>query len=116
MNPNRSNSTIHLHKDLEIMDTFNCNQIILNDAPTSFEIFLLSNRMQKTSSKKEQLEFFKLDEIDRRVFFWLIEHVKLNSVKSWIEYIKNDYERRSSVLINQKRLLAEAKKVFPIEN
>lgn len=54
-------------------------------------------------------EFFKLDEIDRKVLFWLINNVPQNSVKAWIEYINQDYVKRKSVSINTEKLLEEVR-------
>lgn len=51
-------------------------------------------------------EFFKLDDIDRKVLAWLTKHVKPNSVKSWIEFITQDYKRRG-ILIDSERLFNE---------
>jgi hypothetical protein len=56
----------------------------------------------------EELEFFKLDETDRKVLVWLTDHVKVKSIKSWIEFIADDYQRRKGVLINTERLFLEA--------
>ena len=54
-----------------------------------------------------KLEFFKLDEIDRKVLCWLMDKHP-NSIKSWIEFIKEDYARRLNVKIDGKKLLEEA--------
>jgi hypothetical protein len=57
--------------------------------------------------EQEQLEFFKLDEADRRVLLWLIDHVKPNSIKSWLEFIAEDYWQRCSIKIDVARLYKE---------
>ncbi len=44
--------------------------------------------------EQEKPEFLKLDETDRKVLFWLIEHVHPKSTKSWIDYIAEDYKRK----------------------
>lgn len=54
---------------------------------------------------QQQSEFFKLDEIDRKVFFWLI-YVKAKSIRSWIFYIETEYKRKqisidSNLLFNE---------------
>jgi hypothetical protein len=54
-----------------------------------------------------QLEFLKLDEIDRKVLFWHIEHIKLSAIKSLIHYIAEDYQRRNGMSININRLYDE---------
>jgi type II secretory pathway component PulM len=42
----------------------------------------------------ETLEFFKLDKTDRKVLFWLMDNVPPNNIKSWIEYVTNEYKER----------------------
>jgi hypothetical protein len=42
----------------------------------------------------EKLEFFKLDETDRRVLFWLMDNAHTNSLKSWMDYIAEEYKER----------------------
>lgn len=49
--------------------------------------------------ENEKLEFFKLDETDRKVLLWLMDHHQ-KSIKSWIEYVANDYKRRNGIDIN----------------
>jgi len=58
---------------------------------------------------EQRPEFFKLDEIDRKVLFWLIDHVQLGTVKSWIEFIAEDYKQNRSVEIDVEKLLNEIK-------
>jgi len=57
--------------------------------------------------EQEQLEFFKLDEADRRVLLWLMDHVQSKSIKSWLEYIAEDYWRRCLVKIDVDKLYKE---------
>ncbi|HEY8935540.1 MAG TPA: hypothetical protein VIM65_09990 [Cyclobacteriaceae bacterium] len=57
--------------------------------------------------KADYLELFKLDEIDRDVFFWLITHVKMRQVKGWTEYIEAEYQRKK-ITINSDQLFHEA--------
>lgn len=52
-------------------------------------------------------EFLKLDEIDRKVLFWLIDNVPTKSVKAWIEYISHDYVKRKAAPIDTEKLLRE---------
>lgn len=54
----------------------------------------------------ERLEFFKLDEPDRKVLFWLMDNVDTKSVRSWIEYISRDY-REKGILIDSTKLYKE---------
>ena len=58
---------------------------------------------------EQRPEFFKLDEIDRKVLFWLINHVQPGTVKSWIEFIADDYKQNRSVEIDAEKLLNEIK-------
>ncbi|HTJ53346.1 MAG TPA: hypothetical protein VL443_28020 [Cyclobacteriaceae bacterium] len=54
-------------------------------------------------------EFFKLDEIDLKVLFWLIDHVQPGTVKSWIEFIAEDYKQKRSIEIDVEKLSSEIK-------
>lgn len=71
-----------------------------------------SSRQNINMVDDSTLEFFRLDEIDRRVFIWLIDHVKLNSVKCWLEFIREDYDRHKRITLNSDRLFAEARELF----
>jgi hypothetical protein len=57
--------------------------------------------------ENEKLEFFKLDEIDRKVFLWLLSHVPQKSLLAWIDYITDDYKRRRAVLIDGEKMYRE---------
>ena len=57
--------------------------------------------------ENEKLEFFKLDEIDRKVFLWLIAHVPHKSIRAWIAFISEEYRRTKSVQIDGERMLRE---------
>jgi hypothetical protein len=59
--------------------------------------------------ENEKLEFFKLDEIDRKVFLWLLDHVPQKSIMAWIEYVTEEYRRRGAVQIDGDRMYAEMK-------
>lgn len=59
------------------------------------------------SMENEKLEFFKLDEIDRKVFLWLIAHVPQKSIRAWITFISEEYRRTKSVQIDGERMLRE---------
>jgi hypothetical protein len=57
--------------------------------------------------ENEKLEFFKLDEIDRKVFLWLIGHVPQKSILAWVEYISEEYRRKKSIQIDGNRMYQE---------
>lgn len=63
--------------------------------------------LDRSIMENEKLEFFKLDEIDRKVFLWLISHVPQKSILAWIEYITDDYRRRRAVLIDGEKMYRE---------
>jgi len=58
--------------------------------------------------QQHSLEFLKLDETDRKVLLWLIDHVQPNAIKSWIAFIGEDYSRRKGVQIDKDRLFKES--------
>ncbi|RAW01747.1 hypothetical protein [Pseudochryseolinea flava] len=66
--------------------------------------FILRRRMEN-----EKLEFFNLDEIDRKVFLWLLDHVPQKSIMAWIEYVSEEYHRTRSVQIDGERMYSEMK-------
>jgi type II secretory pathway component PulM len=57
--------------------------------------------------EKENLEFFKLDEIDRKVLLWLLEHVPQKSVIAWLEYIATQYRQEKSIQIDIDKVYTE---------
>ncbi|HEY9005875.1 hypothetical protein [Ohtaekwangia sp.] len=57
--------------------------------------------------ENEKLEFFKLDEIDRKVLLWLLAHVPQKSVIAWIDYVAIEYRQSKAVLIDSEKLLTE---------
>lgn len=57
--------------------------------------------------EQEKLEFFKLDEIDRKVLLWLLSHVPQKSVVAWLEYIAIQYKQEKSILIDIDKVYAE---------
>jgi hypothetical protein len=59
--------------------------------------------------EQEKPEFLKLDETDRKVLLWLIEHVQTKSTKSWIGYIAEDYKRKG-IKIDTEKLFNETQK------
>jgi hypothetical protein len=56
---------------------------------------------------EKPLELFKLEPIDRKVFFWLLDHTSRAMVSSWIEYIATDYNRRGVAKIDPVKFLLE---------
>lgn len=56
---------------------------------------------------KEPLEIFKLEPIDRKVFFWLIDRSTISTVSWWIDHIADQYGRRG-VRIDTTKFLIEA--------
>ena len=57
--------------------------------------------------KEKDLEFFKLEHVDRLVLIWLIENVETATIRSWIEFIAEDYKRRKAVEIDAEKLFHE---------
>jgi hypothetical protein len=56
----------------------------------------------------EPLELFKLDPIDRKVFFCLVAQPSLSAMTYWIQFIAADYKRRGVASINTSKLFREA--------
>jgi hypothetical protein len=57
--------------------------------------------------EQEKLEFFKLDEIDRKVLLWLLSHVPQKSVIAWLEYISVQYKQEKSIQLDLDKIYAE---------
>ena len=57
-------------------------------------------------TQEEKLEFFKLDAIDRKVLFWLMDNSP-RSLDSWVEHIAGTYQKSMQVKIDSQRLHAE---------
>lgn len=57
--------------------------------------------------ENENLEFFKLDQIDRKVLLWLLDHVPEKSVTAWIDYTASEYQYKKSILIDTDKLYKE---------
>lgn len=64
---------------------------------------------QEVAMREKDLEFFKLELVDRLVLIWLIENADTAAIKSWINYIKVDYKRRKSVDIDAEKLFHETR-------
>ena len=56
---------------------------------------------------EQRPEFFKLNEIDRKVLAWLLKQAP-QGVKGWVTFIADEYKRKG-VKIDEKRLLEETK-------
>ncbi len=52
-------------------------------------------------------EIFKLDRIDRKVLFWLMDRESKEMIHGWIEYIAADYKKKNIALIDAKKLFEE---------
>ncbi len=59
--------------------------------------------MQEAEDKPE---FFKLDEIDRKTLFWLMDNSP-QSIQSWTEYVAAEYRARKSMAIDFRKLYHE---------
>lgn len=57
--------------------------------------------------ESDSLEFFKLDEIDRKVLIWLLAHVPQKSVSAWLDYIADAYRREKAIQLDISRLSEE---------
>ncbi len=57
--------------------------------------------------ENEKLEFFKHDEIDRKVFLWLMARVPHQSIQAWVSFITEEYRRTKAVQIDGERMLKE---------
>jgi len=76
-----------------------------------FDNKLLAMRQDSTRllNRTDKLEFFQLDEIDRRVFFWLTSQEKLRrSIPSWLDFLQNDYRRRLNIDLDVHMLFRES--------
>lgn len=62
--------------------------------------------------QNQRPEFFRLEDTDRKVLFWLIDNVHEKVLKGWMEYIAGDYKRRKGISIDVARLYAEATDQF----
>lgn len=56
--------------------------------------------------EQEKDEFFKLEGIDRKVLFWMMDNSR-EAIISWIAYVADDYKNRKHVQIDALRLRAE---------
>jgi hypothetical protein len=56
-------------------------------------------------------EFLKLDEIDRDILIWLIEHVPAPAIKSWLACVKENYRRKKRITLDVDRIMDEIQKI-----
>lgn len=59
--------------------------------------------------ENENLEFFKLDHIDRKVLLWLLDHVPEKSITAWIDYTASEYQYKKAIRIDKEKLFKEVK-------
>ena len=57
---------------------------------------------------QQDLEVFKLEPVDRRVFFWLLSNASIFTVSVWIEYTAAEYRRKRVAKIDTIKFLLEA--------
>lgn len=57
-------------------------------------------------STESRLELFKLDPIDQKTLFWMMDN-KPDSVRSWINYISNTYKRNRTTVIDAEKFFNE---------
>lgn len=65
--------------------------------------------------QSEPVEFFKLDEIDKKVLLWLMSHVSAKSVQSWIDFTAKDYWRTKAIRLDTERLFSETQNQMLID-
>ena len=56
--------------------------------------------------QEENSEFFKLDVIDRKVLFWIMDNSP-RSIHSWVEHIAGTYKKTWSIKIDCEKLHVE---------
>ncbi len=54
----------------------------------------------------EATEFFKLDPIDRKTLFWMMDHAS-DAIPSWLEYVAEEYRLKKQVVIDHQGLREE---------
>lgn len=57
-------------------------------------------------ASEDNLELFKLDPIDQKTLFWMMDN-KPEAVRSWINYISNTYKRNRTLLIDAVKFFDE---------
>ena len=60
----------------------------------------------------EREEFFKLDHLDRRIAFWLMDNAP-GDIQAWVKYMEREYARKRLSLNSNKlceEIMAEVKK------
>ena len=51
-------------------------------------------------------EFFKLDHVDRKLLFWMMDHTA-DAIPSWLEFVTEEYRSKKNIEIDRKRLQRE---------
>lgn len=66
--------------------------------------------------ENEGMEFFKLDNTDKKVLFWMMDNDR-DSIASWAKEVARQYAIGKSVHIDQEKLLSEiGLELEPAEN
>lgn len=52
-------------------------------------------------------ELFKLDPIERKVLFWLKDNADMKVVRSWIDYVVEEYRKGRDISIDAEKLYME---------
>ena len=52
-------------------------------------------------------EFAKLDLVDQEIAIWILKNLQPGRIRSWVEYIVNDYRSRKEIEIDADRLYSE---------
>lgn len=61
--------------------------------------------LQMRLMEDEKLEFFKLEMLDRKVIFWMMDHAP-DAIRSWLDHLEIDYNRKGRT-IDRLKLLNE---------
>ena len=51
-------------------------------------------------------EFFKLDQVDRKLLSWMMDHSP-DAISSWLEYMREEYKKKKNIEIDIARLKSE---------
>lgn len=61
----------------------------------------------------ERSEFFKLDHIDRKILFWMMDHSP-GAIPSWLEHVKDEY-RKKNIDLDYKSLQKEVQEELDVK-
>lgn len=64
--------------------------------------------------KETVSEFFKLDSVDKKTLFWLMDN-RPEEIKTWITYVSRHYNRPQKGLIDVEKLYEEIKEELLLE-